>query len=301
MLLNDFDFLIGTSGDYTDDNRINSMADYENMTSEERETVKWITLGTAIYYNNNLQFIVDTSGYSYARYVGLVNNVTIQKNLITEQVLQGEELEQYKNKAEVITNISTDVITELNIVKTWQSENWQEYKELIKEQLKHYNIRLNIDIVRQITEDNENLKVAMYRLLKEVDGIQEQFKNADLQQGQKVTLFYISDFGMMSTSRITIDKVEYTKYAQYDKAVKLTFKPQNKRNLYYNYQYRDILVYNGWVDLPENVLYNIEDKGDMVIRSTKYLSCDKKMYDKIISYFQSQNILPIVNTYKPIF
>ena len=72
MLLNDFDFLTGTGGSYTDDNRINDMTDYSNMTKEERKTVKWYILGVAIYFNNELQFVVDTQGYSYARYVGLV-------------------------------------------------------------------------------------------------------------------------------------------------------------------------------------------------------------------------------------
>ena len=39
----------------------------------------------------------------------------------------------------------------------------------------------------------------MYKLLKEVDGIQEQFKNADLKQGQ-VTLFYIGGMGGFNKS-----------------------------------------------------------------------------------------------------
>jgi hypothetical protein len=142
----------------------------------------------------------------------------------------------------------------------------------------------------------------MYKLLKEVDGIQEQFTNADLKQGQKVTLFYISDWGTMVTSRITVDSVENSSYAQYDKAVKLTFKQQNKRSLYYKYFHADMLVYNGWLDLPETVLNTVEKTGTgMIMTRSKYLSCDKNQYDEVINYFITAGLKPIINTYKPIF
>jgi hypothetical protein len=142
----------------------------------------------------------------------------------------------------------------------------------------------------------------MYKLLIEVDGIQEQFKNADLQQGQKVTLFYISDWGSITKSHITIDKVEPAKYAQYDNAIKITFTPEGKRKQYYNYWYSTLLVYNGWLNLPEEVLYTIEETGTgLTMKKSKYLSCDKKQYDEILEHFEASGIKPIVNTYKPTF
>lgn len=72
MLLSDFDFIKGTGGSYTDDERIDTIQDYYKMTNEEQQTVNWITLGVAIYYNDNLEFIVNAEGYSYSRYVGLI-------------------------------------------------------------------------------------------------------------------------------------------------------------------------------------------------------------------------------------
>ncbi len=77
MLLEDFDFINGTGGSYTDDLRINSIADYYNMSSEERETVKWLLKGIAVYLNNKLMFVIDAQGYSYARYVGLIGGITL--------------------------------------------------------------------------------------------------------------------------------------------------------------------------------------------------------------------------------
>lgn len=300
MLLHDFDFLTGTGGSYTDDNRINSMTDYYNMTSEEKESIKWNLEGVAVYYNNQLQFIIDAQGFSYARYVGLVDNVTVTKEYTYNQVLTNEQITELKEKAEILEDYSIEVITELNLLKTWNNENWQQYKEALKAKLKANQFKLTKSIIQQLTEDSEQLKVAMYKLLVEVDGIQEQFKNADLQQGQKVTMFYINDFGGMTTSKVTIESVENTKYAQYDNAVKITFKPQGKRSLYYKHHYSDMLLYNDWLELPETVLHEVKQSNGFMITSTKYLSCDKQQYDEIINYFSNQGIMPLVNTYKPI-
>lgn len=301
MLLHDFDFLEHTGGSFTDDVRIQTMTDYYNMDKEEKETVKWNLYGVAVYINNELQYVIDAQGYSYARYVGLVNNVKIQKDLVTEQVLTAEQVVEYKDKADSVEDISFNIIADLGMVKTWNNENWTEYKELMKEQLKDHNIKLSKPIIQQLTEDSEMLKVAMYKLLTEVDGIQEQFKNADLKQGQKLTMFYISDWGSIVTNRIILDKIEYKKYAQYDNAVKITYKPQGKRNLYYSYHYSTMLVYDGWLELPVTVLHDVKQTEDFVMTSTKYASCDKKQYDEIINHFITEGRIPIINTYKPIF
>lgn len=300
-LLTDFSFLEQTGGSYTDDYRINSMTDYNNMTKEERETVIWNLYGVAVYYNNQLQFVIDAQGFSYARYVGLTDNATTTKHDAVKQLINKEDLQQLKDKAEALTDISFNTITELDIVKTWNSENWNEYKETFKTKLKTNDIKLNKSIIQQIPEESETFKIAMYKLLTEVDGIQEQFKEANIQQGQKLTMFYISDIGGIVTSRITFDKVENTKYAQYENAIKLTFTPQGKRSKYYNHFYSTMLVYNGWLDLPETVLHEVETRNGMTITRSKYTSCDKKQYDEILEHFEAEGIKPIVNTYKPTF
>jgi hypothetical protein len=299
MLLNDFDFLTNTGGSYTDDNRINSMTDFYNMDEEERKTVKWNLYGVAIYFNNKLQFIVDAQGYSYARYVGLTDNANIEKSITVEQVLTEEEITELKQHVDQLEDISVSVIEELNIIDTWENESWKEYKEAMKNKLIEYKFKPTKRIIQQI--EIESLKVAMYKLLIEVDGIQDQFKNADIQEGEKVTLFYISGMGSIVTDRITFDSVTNTKYAQYDNAVKLTFKPENKRNLHYNYFHSELLIFKGWHSLPNTVLNQVKESKGFIVTSSKYHSCDKKQYDEILSYFNNQGIKPIVNTYKPIF
>jgi hypothetical protein len=302
ILLNDFDFLTNTGGSYTDDTRFNSMTDYHNMDDSERRTVKWNLYGVAVYFNGKLQFVVDAQGHSYARYVGLTDNATIEKatNVITEPTTIRPELAELKTQAATLEDISVSVIEELNILATWHNEHWSEYKEAFKSKLNHYDMKLTKEIIQQL--EIETLKECMYKLLIEVDGIQEQFKDADIQTGEQLTLFYISDWGTIIKSRITFDSVTNTKYAQYDNAIKLTFTPEKKRKLHYKYFYSTLLVYKGFHALPDTVLNHVEENRNG-IRTTrsKYHSCDNKQYDEIMSHFEGHGLKPIVNTYKPQF
>lgn len=298
MLLNDFDFLAETGGSFTEDNRINSMIDYYNMNDLEKRTVQWSLYGVGVYYNGKLQFIVDAQGYSYARYVGLVDNAKIEKSFSHKQALNEEEVQELKNQADKLEDISTSVIEELNMFETWKKEDWNKYKASLKEKLRLNNFKLSKNVIQQV--DIEELKISLYRILQEVDSIQEQFKNAELEKGEKYTLFYISDLGSLITERITYDSCQPTKYAQYDNAVKLTYRPENKRNLYYRHFYSELLIFKGWHSLPETVLNNVELKPDgMKIIHSKYHSCDKRQFDEVLGYLNKKSFKPIINTYKP--
>ncbi|WP_161957654.1 LPD29 domain-containing protein [Bacillus amyloliquefaciens] len=297
LLLNDFDFLTETGGSFTEDNRINSMIDYYNMDDLEKNTVKWNLYGVGVYYGGKLQFIVDAQGYSYARYVGLVDNTKIEKSISHKQALK-EELEEFKYQAEKIKDLSSSVIEELNIFASWNNEDWDKYKTLLIEKLKLNNLNLSKNVIQQL--DIEELKISLYKLLHEVDGIQDQFQNAELKKGEKYTLFYISDLGSLITERITYDSYQPTKYAQYDNAVKLTYKPENKRKLYYRHFYSELLMFKGWYSLPKTVLNNVEVKPDgMKIIHSKYHSCDKRQFDEVLGYLNKKSFKPIINTYKP--
>lgn len=299
MLLNDFDFLNDTGGSFTEDNRVNSMTDFYNMDKDERETVKWYLKGVAVYFDNKLQFIVDAQGYSYARYVGLTENAKIEKSVTVEQMLNDEELKELQHQAAILEDISVSVIEELEITKSWNNERWKEYKEVFKSKLIKYEIVLTREIIQQL--EIEELKVRMYKLLTEVESIRDQFAEANIQKGEQLTLFYISDWGSIVTQRLTFDSVENEKYAQYSNAVRLTFTPEKKRKLHYKHFYSTLLVYKGWHKLPNTVLNHVEEKNSMRITRSKYHSCDKKQYDEILTYFDQHDIRPIVNTYKPQF
>jgi hypothetical protein len=77
MLLEDFEFLksteqIQTGGSYTNDERIQKYEDIGNYTQDEISSMEWFTFGVAIYFENEIQFIINTEGCNYARYVGFI-------------------------------------------------------------------------------------------------------------------------------------------------------------------------------------------------------------------------------------
>lgn len=105
----------------------------------------------------------------------------------------------------------------------------------------------------------------------------------------------------MSVSKVTFHSYEIGQYAQYDNSVKMTFKPHKKKGLYYKWFYGDVIIYNGWYDLPDTVLFDISYKEHCITQKSKWASFDRKQYDAILEYFAEQGLKPIINTYKPVF
>lgn len=69
MFMFNFTFLQGKGGQTTADERVNE-ENYKQLTSEQREGVKWYAADCVAVYNNGvLQFIIDPEGFSYARYI----------------------------------------------------------------------------------------------------------------------------------------------------------------------------------------------------------------------------------------
>lgn len=303
-LLDNYSFLDGMGGTTTDDLRIQSMQDYDRMSEAERKTVEWYNHNcVSVYCEDELKLVVDPQGYSYARYTFIVDSEsTIAKEYKGKSGISEEEYQHNVESAEILEDVSESVIINNELKDTWDNENFGLYRSLIKKWIfTNENYKFDVGVVRAFS--NERLKSAMYRILTEPEEITEQFKQADIQQGQKVTIVMIGDFGNILTSRVTVDSVEYGKYAQYNNAVKLTFKPEKKRNLYYQWYYRDMLVFNGWIEVPESLLWEEVSSNTPGIsaRMTRFLSCDRNQYDVILDYFKSKGIKPIINTYKPQF
>ena len=303
-LLSDYSFLAGMGGTATDDLRVQSMMDYEMMDKEERATVEWYcTNCVAVYCDDVLKLVINPEGFSYARYTYLVDEESERREEYHGSTgITEEDCERNRYYAEMVEDASTKIIMENNLYDVFDKDGFDLYRAKMKDWL--YNksaLHLTAGIVQAI--GIECLKAVMYRILRETESITEQFKRAELTQGQRLTLYYISDFGSIVEQRITFDSVSYGKYAQYDNAVKLTFKPEHKRGLYYNWFYRDMLVIDGWYTLPESVLWETEHNAitGVTVKHSRFMSCDRKQYDASLEHFKSLNIEPIINTYKPQF
>lgn len=301
QLMSDYSFFDGMGGSRTDDRRIQSSIDYDMMTEEERETVEWYNIDcVAIYCDGELKLIVDPQGYNYARYVYVYDEQSQKVDTYHSDYGISEEEHQHNIElAETIEDVSTEIISQNEIKKTWQDEDFDLYKTCMKEWIYANKFKLNAGIVRAITIPE--LKTVMYKVLTEVDSIAEQFKNTNLEAGQRTTIVKYSDFGMMSVSKVTFHSYEIGQYAQYDNSVKMTFKPHRKKGLYYKWFYGDVIIYNGWYDLPDTVLFDISYKEHCITQKSKWASFDRKQYDAILEYFAEQGLKPIINTYKPVF
>ena len=290
MLLHDFDFIDGTGGSYTDDLRINSMTDYYNMTSEEQKTVEWLLKGVAVYVNNELMFVVDAQGYCYARYVGLVGENTVTtKEYTCKQVVTVEEIEERKIEAEEIKEVYNKVIN--NTFDNWYNTR----KAIVAAIRKNPLLTFNKEVIQQVQE--EKIKCDLYKVLNEVDTVQDQFNVSGLSKDDKLTIVRGSMIGGASISHITFNSLE-----ELETGIKMVMSVSGKKGLYSTNLYgKDIVIYKGWIDIPTSVLYEDTSNGNFNGMATKYGSYDERAISDIMSYLQEKNILPIINTFKPIF
>ena len=82
----------------------------------------------------------------------------------------------------------------------------------------------------------------------------------------------------------------------------MTLGIKNKKGLYSTTIEKDkVLIYRGWLDIPVSVLYEDTSSDFMTGSITKYGSYDTKALDAIRNYLSGKNILPTINTYKPVF
>ncbi|MFY8264460.1 hypothetical protein ACOT7R_16355 [Clostridium perfringens] len=140
-LMLDFDFIDGTGGSCTDDERINDIKDYWNMSDEERDTVKWYLKGIAVYFNNELQYIIDAQGYSYARYVGLVWEHTKNEKKVIEEV-EEEKIEMEMNFDDILESFENVEIKNENRLCEEDLKIIQEKKNNLEKMKESFNTYL---------------------------------------------------------------------------------------------------------------------------------------------------------------
>lgn len=300
QLMDDYSFLEGMGGSRTEDYRISTNTDFQRMSDTERSTVEWYNIEcVAVFCEGELKCIVDPQGFSYARYVYFIDDESkISKEYTFNQVISREEYEANCAAAECLEDISFNVIVNNNLRSVWDNEAFDEYERLMVQEMKKVNYKLHAGAVRAIKEDGE-FKTAMYKLLKDIEGIQYQFENTGLEQDQKITIINISDFGGIVSKKVIFKKFETGDYAQY-KAVKMTARPEGKRKDYYLWLYNDVIIYDGWIDIPEELLWDVSVSNGMICKKSRFLSCDQKQYDVIIEYFMKIGKKPIINTYNSI-
>ena len=300
-LLTDFEFLAGSGRSRTNDKRINSMDDFYKMTKEEKETVKWYTLGIAIYLNDKIQFVVDTQGYNYSRYIGLYDN---NKKVDITEFKKQELTEEEQKQKDLLEDISLKTIADFNLIDTWHNTDFKTYKQEILKLFKRYHFTLTKEVIQSL--DEGHLKNTMYKIYLECDGLQEQFKNVKLEHEEDITIFSL---GMgISETQCKYIRHENSKYAQYTDVVDLVYKVPKKKQLRQRTIHKEVLIVKGNVELPQDFGFIVEltetnDNNEIIFKSkvSKYASFDKQYWKDLIDYVKLNNLEVLVNTVQPIF
>lgn len=301
QLMNEFSFLQGMGGTSTMDLRVKSMMDYEAMNSDERETVEWYCNEcVAIFCENKMMLVIDPQGFSYARYTYIVDEESIvDKDYSASKGISDEEYQDNLEKAEILEDISCKVIMEQELRYTWNKLEFDVYKTYIKSWIRINKFKFSIGVIQAVK--SELVREAMYRIYNEMKSLPEQFERAHIDDGQRITLIGMGEFGGVLTNCVSFHSYTPGKYAQYDKAVKLVYIPRKKRGQYYNWYHGDLIVVDGWIDLPESLFWEEIDGCGMRMKKTKYLSFDKRQLDTVLDYLKSIGSKILVNSFKPEF
>ena len=295
MLLNDFDFLQNAGGSYTDDARINSMEDYTQMSKEERKTVKFNLYVIAVYLNDKLMFVIDTQGYSYCRYVGIMDSTTKILKDTNSLELSNEEIEENTDKANEVITLVDSVIKDKNLNKIYNDpKDWYNTRNNIIEAIKSNNKHLNKSIIQQIKEINCNnyikYKDMLYKCLNEVNNVSDQAK---LLKNGYITIVKTSILAGCSINYLKLENINILN----DDKIQLCGHVEGKRGTYgmtINNK-DDVLIYQGYKEIDKTVLYELD--GNTL--KTKYGSYDKESLDAVIDYCDKKyNEYPVLNTYK---
>lgn len=300
QLMSDFSFLNNKGGHMTDDLRITSMMDYSYMSNEERETVEWyVNDCVGIYVDNKLKMVVNPEGYSYARYFYLPTEESdVLPEFRTDTGITPKEAAENREKANELVAAYNSLAALEEDENLTVDENVDIVKGLIDDSTAG-SFDFNVGVVRAIEDDK--MKSIMYAVLTKLNSLPWQFKDAHLQENQKITIVRMSDFGGVFVNYGWFKSFEIGKYAQYDEAVKLIFNPRNKNGSYYSWLKNEtVLIYDGWHENLEDLLWEtLKSDGTATVRRTKCLSCDPEQFEIIMNHLKEKSILPLINTYDP--
>ena len=305
QLLDDWSFISGTGGSRTEDMRISSFLDYEMMTKDVQDTVHWFSRNcVAIFCEGKLMCVVDAQGYTYCRYVFLVDGATYMADSHeTKQAITKEEYEAYAQQADRLEDASAEIILENHWEEAgnkWNVERFEEYKQAMIAWIEHNKFPMSVHVVRAIPSSvGDEFKTAMYRILQFTQGIRYQMAKADIHPGQKITIVKMDEWlGGVRPIRCTFEDYVECRYAQHEDNVRVTFKQERKHNLSAMHIHGDVLIYDGYIpDIPEELMWDVKVRPNGVVtKLSRFMSFDHKQYDVIMEHYKKLGCNLLVNT-----
>ena len=115
--------------------------------------------------------------------------------------------------------------------------------------------------------------------------------NEALTQGQKITIVSTNSWGGLYVLQTVYHSckpaLHYQNCPEDMIGVTIIHKPKRKRTFYqstidYN---SEVIIYDGWVDVNTDILYDIEHKDGAVIRRSKYTCFDVRNFEDIVKHY----------------
>ena len=297
QLMDNCELIAKMGGSMTDDYRINSMADYYAMDGDERKTVEWYNCNcVAVYCDDKLMLVIDPQGYDYARYVYIVDDEAhVVESYVTNLGITEEEHARDEDEAKKIEdyfreNTNIDIETPVNEFKKDERSD-----EAFKILVNHFP-GIQVGYIRALK--NIPLKRILYPAYNKLKSAPEQVRMARLEPGDKITIVTESDFGGVNVIHAAFASAEYGSYAQYKDAVRIVYRPEGKRTLFYTWFYdrKKMIILRGYHDLPKSVLYDIHEEDGMRVEISKYLAFDSKCMKDVDSYFRNSGAEVVAST-----
>lgn len=303
QLLDDFTFLQGMGGSSTMDLRVKTISDYEAMDKDDRESVEWFCNNcVAIFCDGVMALVIDPQGFSYARYTFIVDDISsVSPTYAASKGISEEEYKHNRELAEILENAHESIVRDnvIGLRDGWNKDRSDIYKGLIKKWIRDNGFMFSLGVIRAV--EQEDIREMMYKVYNEMKSLKEQFEYASLMCGQRVTIIYMHDFGGLAVNNVTFDSFEIGNYAQYKNAVKMIFTPRNKRKQFYNWFHSNLIIVDGWIELPDSLFWDSRETDTLTIRKSKFTSCDYKQFDVTLDYLKHIGANILVNNYKPEF
>lgn len=260
-LMEDWSFVAGRGGSRTYDPRCATDEDWNRMTNDERQSVRWYALAVAILDEaGNLLCAIDPQGHTYCRYT-LLTDEAVRAPM--PNIAPDESPEAVK--AAYIEDVSTEIIMENNL-----NENWQE-SEIYEQKMAEHLEGLTVDIIRRI--ELESLKKWLYAWLDRYNTIQQRIARANIQQGEQITIVRYAWFGELEAVKGTVNFVKPCEYAQCKDAVAIELQQGKKISMNYLHSGHSWFIVRGSVSIPESVYWKQLDDHT---RMTKYSAFDRQ-------------------------
>jgi hypothetical protein len=202
------------------------------------------------------------------------------------QTITFNELNSFQ-KAERLSDMFGDSIFTIAYKPYWEmtEEEQQQAKQVFFEKLNKENAIIENEVFNYI--QSYHLASAVREYLSLNSPITQATRKLNGLIGEKVTIVKFSEFGFPVVFETVLHKVENEPYAQYKESLVLIHKPKRKRTLWKNriLPNEELLVYHGWLNIKDEMFYNITKTAGMTMKESKY-GCfdDQYLHDVIEQY-----------------